>query len=157
MYGGISTEFGASQWAHEVENGFNGGVMVKRKIKVLMAKPGMDGHWRGMIVVSRALSDAGMEVIYGGNMSPEAIAETAVQEDVDVVGLSILVDTYMRLVKATSEDLKRKGKGDALLLVGGIIFDEDIPALKEMGVAGIFGPGGKVEDIIKFIRTSLML
>lgn len=131
--------------------------MVERKIKVLMAKPGMDGHWRGMIVVSRALSDAGMEVIYGGNMSPEAIAETAVQEDVDVVGLSILVDTYMRLVKATSEALKRKGKGDALLLVGGIIFDEDISALKEMGVAEIFGPGGQVEDIIKFIRQQVSL
>jgi methylmalonyl-CoA mutase C-terminal domain/subunit len=126
--------------------------MAESKIKVLMAKPGMDGHWRGMIVVTTALRDAGMEVIYGGNMSPEEIAETAVQEDVDVVGLSILVDTYMRLVKAISEALKRKGKGDVLLVVGGIIFDEDIPALKKMGVAEIFGPGGNVEDIIKFIR-----
>jgi len=126
--------------------------MVERKIKVLMAKPGMDGHWRGMIVVTRALRDAGMEVIYGGNMSPEEIAETAVQEDVDVVGLSILVDTYMRLVKATSEALKRKGKGDALLLVGGIIFEEDLPAIKKMGVAGVFGPGGRIEDIVEFIR-----
>ncbi len=126
--------------------------MVERKIKVLMAKPGMDGHWRGMIVVTRALRDAGMEVIYGGNMSPEEIAETAVQEDVDVVGLSILVDTYMRLVKAISEALKRKGKGDALLLVGGIIFEEDLPAVKKMGVAEVFGPGGRIEDIVGFIR-----
>ena len=126
--------------------------MVERKIKVLMAKPGMDGHWRGMIVVTRALRDAGMEVIYGGNMSPEEIAETAVQEDVDVVGLSILVDTYMRLVKATSEALKKKGKGDALLLLGGIIFEEDLPAVKKMGVAEVFGPGGRIEDIVGFIH-----
>ena len=81
--------------------------MPVKKINVLMVKPGLDGHWRGMIVVTRALRDAGMEVIYGGNMSPEEIAVTAVQEDVDVVGLSILVDTYMPLVKATSEALKR--------------------------------------------------
>ena len=129
--------------------------MAESKIKVLMAKPGMDGHWRGMIVVTRALRDAGMEVIYGGNMSPEEIAETALQEDVDVVGLSILVDTYMRLVKAISDALKRKGKGDVLLVVGGIIFDEDIPALNEMGVARVFGPGGHMEDIIGFIRQQV--
>ena len=131
--------------------------MAERKIKVLMAKPGMDGHWRGIIVVAGVLRDAGMEVIYGGNLSPEAIAETAVQEDVDVVGLSILVDTYMKLVKATCEALKKKGRGDVLLLVGGIIFDEDVPALKEMGVAEIFGPGGKVEDIVKYIHQHVTL
>lgn len=129
--------------------------MPVKKISVLMAKPGLDGHWRGMIVVTRALRDAGMEVIYGGNMSPEEIAATAVQEDVDVVGLSILVDTYMPLVKATSEALKRKGKGDVMLLVGGIIFEEDIPALEQMGVARVFGPGERVEDIVEFIINRL--
>jgi len=126
--------------------------MAKKSIKVLMVKPGMDGHWRGIILVTMALRDAGMEVIYGGNMSPGQIAETAVQEDVDVVGMSILVDTYMRLVKETSEALRRKGKADALLLVGGIIFEEDIDALKQMGVSEIFGPGGHVADIVEYIR-----
>jgi methylmalonyl-CoA mutase C-terminal domain/subunit len=131
------------------------GLMSVKKISVLMAKPGLDGHWRGMIVVTRALRDAGMEVIYGGNMSPEEIAVTAVQEDVDVVGLSILVDTYMPLVKATSEALNREGKGDVLLLVGGIIFEEDIPALEQMGVARVFGPGERVEDIVEFVINRL--
>ena len=131
--------------------------MAERPIKVLMAKPGMDGHWRGIIVVTTALRDAGMEVIYGGNMSPEQIAEAAMQEDVDVVGLSVLVDTYMRLVRDTREALKSCGKGDVLLLVGGIIFDEDIPVLKEMGVAEVFGPGGQVVDIVEYIRLNAMV
>ncbi len=128
--------------------------MAERPIKVLMAKPGMDGHWRGIIVVTMALRDAGMEVIYGGNMSPEQIAETAMQEDVDVVGLSVLVDTYKRLVKDTRDALKLQGKEDVLLLLGGIIFEEDIPALKEMGVAEVFGPGGQMEDIVEYIRRN---
>jgi methylmalonyl-CoA mutase C-terminal domain/subunit len=126
-----------------------------KKIKVLMAKPGLDGHWRGMLVVTSALREAGMEVIYGGLMSPEEIAETAVQEDVDVVGLSFLADTYMGLVKATSTALKQRGKGDVMLLLGGIIFEEDIPALEQMGVARIFGPGTQVEDIVEFIVNRL--
>ena len=129
--------------------------MAERRIKVLMVKPGMDGHWRGIIVVTMALRDAGMEVIYGGNMSPAQIAETAMQEDVDVVGMSILVDTYMRLVKDTGEALKAAGKGDVLLLMGGIIFDEDIPALKEMGVSEIFGPGAEVKEIVEYIRRNV--
>jgi methylmalonyl-CoA mutase C-terminal domain/subunit len=126
--------------------------MADRKIKVLMAKPGLDGHFRGILVVTRALRDAGMEVIYGGNMSPEEIAETALQEDVDVVGLSILVDTYKRLVEAVIEALKRKGKADVLLLLGGIIFEEDISLLKEMGVAEVFGPGEALDDISDYVR-----
>ena len=129
--------------------------MAERRIKVLMVKPGMDGHWRGIIVVTMALRDAGMEVIYGGNMSPAQIAETAMQEDVDVVGMSILVDTYMRLVKDTGDALKAAGKGDVLLLMGGIIFDEDIPALKEMGVSEIFGPGAEVKEIVEYIRRNV--
>jgi len=126
--------------------------MAQEKTKVLMAKPGLDGHWRGIIVVSQALRDAGMEVVYGGNMTPVEIAEAAVQEDVDVVGLSILAPGYMKLVAETVEELKRRGKGDVLLLLGGTIFEEDIPALKEMGVAGVFRPGTPLEDIVKFVR-----
>ncbi len=126
--------------------------MADRKIKVLMAKPGLDGHFRGIFVVSRVLRDAGMEVIYGGNMSPEAIAETAIQEDVDVIGLSILVDTYMKQVEAVIKALKKREKEDVLLLLGGIIFEEDVSKLKEMGVAEIFGPGGRLEEISEYIR-----
>lgn len=117
-----------------------------------MAKPGLDGHWRGIIVVSQALRDAGMEVIYGGNMTPAEIAEAAMQEDVDVVGLSILAPGYMKLVAETIEELKKRGKGDVLLLVGGTIFEEDIPTLKEMGVAEVFRPGTPLEDIVQFVR-----
>ena len=124
----------------------------ERKIRVLMAKPWVDGHWRGLIVVTQALRDAGMEVIYGGNLTPEQIAEIAVQEDVNVIGLSFLVDTYMVLVPKVIEELKRKGKEDVLLILGGIIFEDDIAALKEMGVAEIFGPGSDLEEIVKFVR-----
>jgi methylmalonyl-CoA mutase C-terminal domain/subunit len=151
MCGGIFTVYGITRWEHEEDS------MAERPIKVLMAKPGMDGHWRGIIVVTMALRDAGMEVIYGGNMSPAQIAEAAMQEDVDVVGLSVLVDTYMRLVRDTEEALKALGKGDVLLLVGGIIFDEDIPFLKKMGVSEVFGPGGQVEDIVEYIRLNAMV
>lgn len=124
----------------------------ERKIKVLIAKPGLDGHWRGAIAVTRALRDAGMEVVYVGNVHPEEIAETAVQEDVNVVGLSFLVDTYMVLTRETIEALKTKGKGEVLVVVGGIIFPADISALREMGVAEVFRPGSSLEDIVKFVR-----
>lgn len=126
--------------------------MTERKIRVLTAKPWIDGHWRGIIVVTQAFRNAGMEVIYGGNLTPEQIAETAVQEDVNVIGLSYLVDTYMVLVKKTIEELRRKGKDDVLMLLGGIIFEEDIPALKEMGVAEVFGPGSNLDDVVTFVR-----
>ena len=126
--------------------------MDERKIKVLMAKPGLEGHWRGMIAVSSALRDAGFEVIYGGHMRPAEIAMTALQEDVDIVGLSILSSNYMRLVAETIKELRNRGKGDALVLLGGIIYEEDFPALKEMGVAGIFIPGTPLEDIVEFVR-----
>ena len=126
--------------------------MTERKIRVLTAKPWIDGHWRGIIVVTQAFRNAGMEVIYGGNLTPEQIAETAVEEDVNVIGLSYLVDTYMVLVKKTIEELRRRGKGDVLLLLGGIIFQEDIPALKEMGVAQVFGPGSNLDDVVEFVR-----
>ena len=126
--------------------------MKEKKVKILMAKPGLEGHWRGMIAVSSALRDAGFEVIYGGNMLPPEIATTALQEDVDVVGLSILSSNYMRLVSETIKELKDCGKSDALVLLGGIIYEEDFPTLKKMGVAGIYIPGTPLADIVKSVR-----
>jgi methylmalonyl-CoA mutase C-terminal domain/subunit len=126
--------------------------MKEKKAKILMSKPGLEGHWRGMIAVSSALRDAGFEVIYGGNMLPPEIAATALQEDVDVVGLSILSSNYMRLVSETIKELKDRGKGDVLILLGGIIYEEDFPALKKMGVAGIYIPGTPLADIVESVR-----
>ena len=127
--------------------------MVKeKKAKVLMAKPGVDGHWRGMFVVTLALRDAGMEVIYGGNMPPEQIATTAVQEDVDVVGLSIMTGSPIILSSETIKELKKVGKEDVLVIVGGILADHDIPDLKEAGVGGIFRTGTPIPDIVEFVR-----
>jgi methylmalonyl-CoA mutase C-terminal domain/subunit len=127
----------------------------QKNVKILMAKPGLEGHWRGMIAVSSAFRDAGWEVVYGGNMLPPEIGETAVQEDVDIVGLSILSSNYMRLVSETIKELKKRGKGDVMLLLGGIIYEEDFPALKEMGVAGIFVPGTPLKDIVEFVREKI--
>lgn len=129
--------------------------MTEKKIRILMAKPGLEGHWVGLLVVSRALRDAGHEVIYGGNMRPEMIADTAVQEDVDVVGLSILSANYMQLVPETIEELRKHGKGDVLVLLGGIIFQEDIDQLKQAGVAGIFPSGTPLGDIVDFVRKTV--
>ena len=124
----------------------------ERKVKVLMAKPGVDGHWRGMFVVTLALRDAGMEVIYGGNMPPEQIAMTAVQEDVDVVGLSIMTGSPVILSSETIKELKKVGKGDVLVMVGGILADHDVPVLKEAGVGGVFRTGTPLPDIVEFVR-----
>ena len=130
--------------------------MTERKIRVLVAKPGLDGHDRGAKVVSRALRDAGMEVIYTGlRQTPEMIAEAALQEDVDVVGLSILSGAHMALVPRIVELLKQNGQEDVLLFIGGIIPDEDIPRLKEMGVTGVYGPGASTEDIVADIRSAV--
>ena len=128
--------------------------MAEKKIKILMAKPGMEGHWRGMMAVSKALRDAGMEIVYGGNMMPSEIAKTAVQEDVEIVGLSILSANYMRLTQVTIDELKKAGRGDAMVLLGGIIYEEDFDALKKMGIAGIFLPGTPLEDIVKFVKDN---
>ena len=127
--------------------------MAEKKIKILMAKPGMEGHWRGMMAVSKALRDAGMEIVYGGNMMPAEIAKAAVQEDVDIVGLSILSANYMRLTEATIDELKKAGHG-SMVLLGGINYEEDFDALKKMGVAGIFLPGTPLEDIVKFVKDN---
>ena len=121
--------------------------MSERKIRVLVAKPGLDGHDRGAKVVARALRDAGMEVIYTGlRQTPEMIAEAALQEDVDVVGLSILSGAHMALVPRILELLKANGQEQVKVFVGGIIPDEDVPRLKELGVAGVYGPGTLTDD-----------
>ncbi len=127
--------------------------MADRKIRVLVAKPGLDGHDRGAKVVARVLRDAGMEVIYTGiRQTPEMIAEAALQEDVDVVGLSILSGAHRALCPRIVELLKAAGMDDVLVVVGGIIPDEDVPYLKELGIQGVFGPGTSTQDIINFIR-----
>jgi methylmalonyl-CoA mutase C-terminal domain/subunit len=131
--------------------------MTEKKIRVLIAKPGLDGHDRGAKVVARALRDAGMEVIYTGiRQTPEMIAETALQEDVDAVGLSILSGAHMELFPRVVEKLKERGKGEVVLIAGGIIPEEDIPALQQMGVKGIFGPGASTQEIIDFVRASVL-
>jgi methylmalonyl-CoA mutase C-terminal domain/subunit len=127
--------------------------MSKGKIRVLLAKPGLDGHDRGAKVVARALRDAGMEVIYTGiRQTPEMIVEAAIQEDVDVIGLSILSGAHLELFPSIIEGLRKKGREDALVVAGGIIPEDDIPALQEMGVKAIFGPGTSTEDIVRFIQ-----
>lgn len=124
-----------------------------RPIRVLIAKPGLDGHDRGAKVLARALRDAGMEVIYTGLFqTPEMIARAATDEDVDVVGLSILSGAHNQLFPEIMEQLRRSGLDDVLVVAGGIIPKEDIPRLKALGIAAIFGPGTPLEEIIAFIR-----
>jgi len=130
--------------------------MPERKIRVLVAKPGLDGHDRGAKVVARALRDAGMEVIYTGiRQTPEMIVEAALQEDVDVVGLSILSGAHMTLCPRVVRLLHEQGMDDVLVLTGGIIPNEDVPLLRDMGIRGIFGPGTNTQDIVAFIRDEL--
>jgi len=130
--------------------------MSERKIRVLIAKPGLDGHDRGARVVARALRDAGMEVIYLGlRQTPEMIAEAALQEDVDVIGLSVLSGAHMALLPRVVELLRDNNMDDVLIIAGGIIPDEDIAPLKEAGVQGVFGPGTLTEDIVNFIRENV--
>lgn len=128
----------------------------KTRIRVLIAKPGLDGHDRGAKVVARALRDAGMEVIYTGiRQSPEMIVRTAVQEDVDVVGLSILSGAHLELFPPVMEGLKEEGKGDVLVIAGGIIPDEDVSPLQQIGVKAVFGPGTKTSELVTFIKDEI--
>ena len=130
--------------------------MTDKKIRVLIAKPGLDGHDRGAKVIARALRDAGMEVIYTGiRQTPEMIAEAALQEDVDVVGLSILSGAHMALFPRIVGLLRENGLDDVLVVAGGIIPDEDVPALNEMGIQGVFGPGTATDEIVDFIREQV--
>jgi methylmalonyl-CoA mutase C-terminal domain/subunit len=132
------------------------GAMKERRIRILLAKPGLDGHDRGAKVVARALRDAGLEVIYTGlRQTPEMIAEAALQEDVDVVGLSILSGAHMALVPRILELLKANGQDKVKIFVGGIIPDEDIPVLQEMGVLGVYGPGTITDDIVRDVMGSV--
>ncbi len=127
-----------------------------KKIRVLVAKPGLDGHDRGVKVVARALRDAGMEVIYTGlRQTPEMIVESAIQEDVDVIGLSILSGAHMELVPRVMELLRANDATDIVVLVGGIIPQDDVSALQELGVAGTFGPGTSMTDIVGFINERM--
>jgi len=124
------------------------------RIRVLVAKPGLDGHDRGAKIVARALRDAGMEVIYTGlRQTPEQIVSAALQEDVDAIGISILSGAHNTIVPRICELLRQEGLNDVLLLVGGIVPDEDIPGLKQAGVAEVFQPGASTQDIVEFIRT----
>ena len=127
--------------------------MANRTLRILVAKPGLDGHDRGAKIIARALRDAGMEVIYTGlHQTPEMIASAAVQEDVDAVGLSIMSGAHMTLFPAVIDVLKDKGAADIGVFGGGIIPDDDIPRLKKLGVAEIFTPGSSTQDIIQWIR-----
>jgi methylmalonyl-CoA mutase C-terminal domain/subunit len=127
--------------------------MNKGRIRVLLAKPGLDGHDRGAKVVARALRDAGMEVIYTGiRQTPEMIVEAAIQEDVDVIGLSILSGAHLELFPAIIQGLKKKGREDVLVVAGGIVPEDDVPALQQMGVRAVFGPGTSTQDIVRFIQ-----
>lgn len=131
--------------------------MSERKIRVIVAKPGLDGHDRGAKVVARALRDAGMDVIYTGlRQTPEMIAEAALQEDVDVVGLSILSGAHMALAPRVLELLKTNGQDNVKVFIGGIIPDEDVPRLKAMGVVGVYGPGTLTETIIAEVRAAVL-
>ena len=130
--------------------------MQTHPVRVLIAKPGLDGHDRGAKVIARALRDAGMEVIYTGlRQTPEMIAEAALQEDVDVVGLSILSGAHMTLVPRVLALLRVNGLGDVVLVVGGVIPDEDATALKEMGVAEVFGPGTLTQTVVSFLAGAV--
>ena len=130
--------------------------MSNGKIRVLVAKPGLDGHDRGAKVIARALRDAGMEVIYTGlRQTPEMIAAAALQEDVDAVGVSILSGAHNTLCPRIVQLLREKGMDNVLVLVGGIVPQEDLPRLKEQGVAEVFLPGTSTEDIVKFLRENV--
>lgn len=129
---------------------------MNEKIRVLVAKPGLDGHDRGAKVIARAFRDAGFEVIYTGlRQTPEQVVNAALQEDVDVVGLSVLSGAHMTLCPRIMELMKKEGLDDVLVLVGGIIPDQDVAKLKELGIAEIFQPGASTEDIVSYVKQNV--
>jgi methylmalonyl-CoA mutase C-terminal domain/subunit len=129
---------------------------MEKTYRIIIAKPGLDGHDRGAKVIARALRDAGMEVIYLGlRQTPEMIVEAALQEDADAVGLSILSGAHMTLLPRVVELLKQNGLDDVIVFAGGIIPDEDVPALEGIGIRGIFGPGTNTDDVVAFVRERL--
>jgi methylmalonyl-CoA mutase C-terminal domain/subunit len=128
----------------------------QRRVKIVIAKPGLDGHDRGAKVVARALRDAGFEVVYTGiRQTPENIAETVLQEDADALGLSILSGAHLELFPRVVEELKKRGLEDVVLFAGGIIPQEDVPALQAMGFRAIFGPGSSTHDIVNWVRENV--
>ena len=130
--------------------------MADRKLRILVAKPGLDGHDRGAKIIARALRDAGMEVIYTGlHQTPDMIVSAAIQEDVDAVGMSIMSGAHMTLFPAVIDLLKQRGAGDIRVFGGGIIPDDDIPRLKRLGVDEIFTPGSSTQDIVKWIHAHI--
>ena len=130
--------------------------MPEKKLRILVAKPGLDGHDRGAKIIARALRDAGMEVIYTGlHQTPEMIVSAAIQEDVDAIGMSIMSGAHLTLFPAVLELLRKQKADDVLVFGGGIIPDEDIPRLKQAGVAEIFTPGSSTQDIVKWIRENI--
>jgi methylmalonyl-CoA mutase C-terminal domain/subunit len=130
--------------------------MSERKLRILVAKPGLDGHDRGAKIIARALRDAGMEVIYTGlHQTPEMIVNAAIQEDVDAIGMSIMSGAHMTLFPAVIDLLKKSSAGDIAVFGGGIIPDDDIPKLKGLGVAELFTPGSSTQDIVQWIRTNI--
>lgn len=130
--------------------------MSEKRIRVLVAKPGLDGHDRGAKVIAQALRDAGMEVVYTGlRQTPEQIVSAALQEDVDVIGMSILSGAHATLFPEVVNLLKKQGAGDILVVGGGIIPDDDIPDLKAAGIAAIFTPGTPLDDVVKYIRENV--
>jgi isobutyryl-CoA mutase small subunit len=129
---------------------------VRDRIRIVIAKPGLDGHDRGAKVIARALRDAGMEVVYTGlHQTPEQIVQTVIQEDADAVGLSILSGAHMTLFKRMVELLKENDADDVVLFGGGIIPDEDVPELERVGVARVFTPGATMDDIVEWVRTNV--
>jgi methylmalonyl-CoA mutase C-terminal domain/subunit len=127
--------------------------MSQEKVRVLVAKPGLDGHDRGAKVVARALRDAGMEVVYTGiRQTPEMIVEVALQEDVDVIGLSSLSGAHMELFSEVMERLKQRGMGNVMVVAGGVIPEDDIPSLQQIGIKAIFGPGTRTTEIVDSIQ-----
>jgi len=129
---------------------------MSRRIRVVVAKPGLDGHDRGAKVIARALRDAGMEVIYSGiRQTPEMIVEAAIQEDVDAILMSILSGAHMAIFPRVMDLLKENQVDDVLVAAGGILPDEDVPAIKAMGIKGCFGPGTSTEEIINFVRANI--
>jgi methylmalonyl-CoA mutase C-terminal domain/subunit len=130
--------------------------MAERKLRILVAKPGLDGHDRGAKIIARALRDAGMEVIYTGlHQTPEMIVNAAIQEDVDAIGMSIMSGAHMTLFPAVMDLLRKSSAGDIAVFGGGIIPDDDIPKLKGLGVTELFTPGSSTQDIVQWIRTNI--
>ena len=125
-----------------------------KRIRVLIARLGMDAHWRGSIMVARALRDAGMEVIYLGNQLPEEIVKAAIQEDADVIGISTLSGNHMILAPEVVKQLNAKGANEKVVVLGGTVPPDDIPKLKEAGIGEVFGPGAPIQEIINFITAS---